>query len=458
MGISDFDFYDKLFKPTRNKRGRVMTEYNPLRELPGASGYKKGDLLVLCGELFGRGYANGIVDEAKKRGMTVIGTTVGRRDADGSLRPLSDAELADAEAQLGGKIINIPLEAGFDMEPDTSGITPVDRLKGTRPDEWEGVSLDWAGIEQSRMRGVARFTASLSMAALELEKMIPAGANVLFVHCMAGGVPPARVYMPVFNRVFKGQGERYLSSERFWNSDMGRLCKISFDEVSADTFAYLIDATESCRQRIAARGGKAAYAAYGYHGCEVLINGAYTWQSYTPYLTGWAKIRLEEAAAAARRRGIAAAVFNSPEIQTNSSALFMGVEISLYPLLSALEMEGGGAVARLIKEECRLLLKEGASLESLLDIAGEFLSAPLMSGFRAFAAWPHHNTPEQAELMLNCSATLLEMNRSPREIVCAVLSRAVFTAVGRLMLDTMWESSAPVYWLNHDIVAKRLIT
>jgi hypothetical protein len=80
-----------------------------------------------------------------------------------------------------------------------------------------------------------------------------------------------------------------------------------------------------------------------------------------------------------------------------------------------------------------------------------------MSGFREFATWPHHNTPEQAELMLNCSATLLEMNRNPREIVCAVLSRAVFTAVGKLMLDTMWESSAAVYWLNHDIVAKRLM-
>jgi hypothetical protein len=441
----------------RNMKGREMTEYNPMRKLPDASGYKKGDMLVLCGELFGRGYANGIVDEAKKLGMTVIGTTVGRRDADGTLRPLLQDELAEAEALLGGIIINIPLEAGFDMEPDASGITPVDRLKGTRPDDWDGVCLDWDAIEQSRTRGIARFRANLAMVALELEKMIPAGANVLFVHCMAGGVPRARVYMPVFNRVFKAQGERYVPSERFWNSDMGRLCKVSFDEVSADTFDYLMDATESCRARIEARGGKVAYAAYGYHGCEVLINGSYTWQSYTPYLTGWAKIRLEEAAAAARGRGIAASVFNSPEIQTNSSALFMGVEISLYPLLAALESEGGGAAARAIKEECRLLLKEVATLESLLVVAGEFLSAPLMSPFREFATWPHHNTPEQAELMLNCSSTLLEMNRNPREIVCAVLSREVFTAVGKLMLDTMWESSAAVYWLNHDIVAKRLM-
>lgn len=435
-----------------------MTEYNPLRRLPGTAGYKKGDLLVLCGELFGRGYANGIVDEARRRGMKVMGTTVGRRDAEGNLRPLLPEELAEAEANLGGPIINIPLEAGFDMEADANGITPVDQLKGVKPDDWEGVALQWDSIEQARNRGAARLRGNFAATALELEQLIPAGANVLFVHCMAGGVPRARLFMPIFNRVFKGLGDRYISSERFWSSDMGRLCKISFDEVTADTFTALIEATDSCRARVTAGGGKAAYAAYGYHGCEVLINGAYTWQSYTPYLTGWAKIRLEDAAAAARNRGIAASVFNSPEIQTNSSALFMGVEISLYPLLEAIDREGGGAAGSGIREECRSLLKDGASIESLLSGAARFLSSPIMAGLRNYETWPHHNTPEQADLMLNCSAALLEMNKNPKEIVCALLSRSVFTAVGKLMLDTMWDSSAPVYWLNHDIVAKRITT
>ncbi len=60
--------------------------------------------------------------------------------------------------------------------------------------------------------------------------------------------------------------------------------------------------------------------------------------------------------------------------------------------------------------------------------------------------------------MLNSSARLLEMNKNPKEIVCAVLSRVVFTAVGKLILDTMWDSSAPVFWLNHDIIAKRITT
>ncbi len=97
-------------------------------------------------------------------------------------------------------------------------------------------------------------------------------------------------------------------------------------------------------------------------------------------------------------------------------------------------------------------------MESLLAEADEYLAAPTLTDFRNFETWPHHNTAEQAELMLNCSARLLEMNQNPKEIVCAVLSRAVFTAVGKLMLDTMWDPSAPVFWLNHDIVAKRLTT
>ena len=434
-----------------------MTDYNPMRELPATAGYKEGDVLVLCGELFGRGYANGIIEEAKHRGMTIIGTTVGRRASDGKLRPLNGEELREAEALLGGAIVNIPLEAGFDMEEDDDGRSPVEQLKRAKPDGWESVRLDWNGIEQSRRNGVSRFTDALARLAADLEKRIPAGANLLFVHTMAGGIPRARVYMPLLNRVFKGQGERYLSSEAFMASDLGRLCGICFDEVTADTFTHLVEATEKLRERIAAGGGKASYAAYGYHGCGVLIDGSYTWQSYIPYLPGWAKMRLEDAAAAARKRGIMATVYNCPEIQTNSSSLFLGVEISLYPLLSALEKEGGGPVYRTVSAECQGLLREGVSLDMVLAGANDYLASPLMAEFRNFGAWPQHNTLEQAELMLNCASGLLGMNADPKEIVCAVLSRAVFTGVGRLMLDDSWASSAPAVWLNHDSIARRLI-
>src|SRR6185369_10116702 len=110
-------------------REERMTEYRPMQELPDTAGYRPGDVLVLVGELFGRGYANGMVEEAKRLGMTVIGTTVGRRDSDGTLRPLNSDELAEAEALLGGAVINVPLEAGFDLEPIDGDTSIADQLK-----------------------------------------------------------------------------------------------------------------------------------------------------------------------------------------------------------------------------------------------------------------------------------------------------------------------------------------
>ena len=433
-----------------------MTRYNPMRELPAEAGYGAGDVLVLCGELFGRGYANGIVDQARSRGMTIIGATVGRRDGEGTLRALSEEELTSAEELLGGRIINIPLEAGFDMEPAADGRTPLDQLKGVKADDWDKVRLDWDGIEQSRSRGAERFSTALASFAAELEPLIPAGANILFVHTMAGGIPRARIFMPLLNRVFKGQGERFLSSNAFWESDLGQLCRISFDEVTADTFTHLVVATGALRGRIEAGGKRVSYAAYGYHGCEVLIDGSYTWQSYTPYLQGWAKMRLEDAAVAAWEKGVRASVYNSPEIQTNSSGLFLGVEISLYPFLKALEKEAGEKVYLPVADECRALLREGVSLDDLLEGANKYLAAPIMVPFRDFDGWPLHNTPEQMDCMLSSANELLALNANPKEIICAVLTRAVFTGVGRLMFDSSWQPTAPVYWLNHDIIARRL--
>jgi len=424
-----------------------MTRYNALREVPATAGFTEGDVLFLCGELFGRGYANGIVDEAKAKGMTIIGSTVGRRDAEGQLRALTDEELATAEASLGGKIINIPLEAGFDMEPGQDGISPVDRFKGVKPDDWASVQLDQAQIDYSKERGTQRFRNNLALVVAELGNLLPAAGNLLVVHTMAGGIPRARVFMPILNKLFKGQGDRFLSSEAFWNSDMGRLCATSFNEVTADTFGYLIEATAPLRERLSVR-----YAAYGYHGCEVLIDGAYTWQSYTPYLQGWAKIRLEDVAIAAWNNGIKATVYNCPEIQTNSSALFLGVENSLYPLLASLKAQGEEEIAR----ECQGLLKEGVTIETVLERANAYLSDPLVTSTRDLASWPQHNSPQQQELMLNFSAELIGMNADQKEIVCAVLSRGVFQGVGRLMFDSSWEPKAPLYWLNHDVIAKRL--
>ncbi len=428
-----------------------------MRNLPGPAGYGQGDVFVLFGELFGRGYANGLVDEARRAGMTVIGITVGRRETDGSLRPLTEDELVESEKVLGGKIINIPLEAGFDMDRSASGIAPVDQLKGIKTDGWETAVLDWDAIEQSRKAGIDRFSGNLTKVMDAIDALIPDGVNVLFSHTMAGGIPRARILMPILNRVFKGQGERFTPSEVFWGTDLGKLCSASFDEVTANTFQHLIDFSRPIRERIESAGNKVAYTAYGYHGCEVLIGEVYTWQSYAPYLQGWAKMRLEEVATAAWEQGVRATVFNCPEIQTNSSALFLGVEISLYPLLKALRKEGGGACLERITAACNELLKEGITVETLLADADRYLADALLKPFHEYSSWPHHNNPEQSALMLTSATSMLDMNKDSKNIVCAELSRAVFQAVGRLMNRTSWEPGAPVFWLNHDIVARELV-
>lgn len=426
-----------------------MDRYFPLQKLPAKAGYTKGDVFVLVGELFGRGYANGIVDEARKAGMTIIGTTVGRRDSDGTLRPLTAEELAEAEANLGGMIINIPLEAGFDMEQASDGQAFTDLLKSVKPDSYENFVCDKVRLEEVRAKGTARFRKNLAGVVAELQKQVPAGVNLLISHAMAGGIPRARIFMPLLNRVFKSTGDKYLSSAAFWQSGLGQLCQASFNEVSADTFAYLLEETAPLRATNPVR-----YTAYGYHGCEVLIKGTYAWQSYTPYVQGWAKIRLEDHAIRAKEQGIIATVYNCPEIQTNSSALFMGVEISLYPLLAAINKEGEGAAAKALFAECQELLNEGVSLADLLKAAESYLSSPVLQQFSQFAQWPHHNTLEQMELMLAASAELIAMNKSPKEIVCAPLSRVVFKATGQLMFHDSWAPEKPVAWLNHDIVAK----
>ena len=428
-----------------------MDRYFPLQKLPAKAGYKKGDVFVLIGELFGRGYANGIVDEARKAGMTIVGTTVGRRDSDGTLRPLNAEELAEAEANLGGRIINIPLEAGFDLEQASDGQSYADLLKSVKPDSYESFVCDKTRLEEVRAKGTARFKSNLARVVAELQKEIPVGVNVLFSHAMAGGIPRVRLFMPLLNRVFKGTGDRYLASAEFWQSGLGELCQASFNEVSADTFAYLLEATAAVRATNAVR-----YTAYGYHGCEVLINGVYTWQSYTPYVQGWAKIRLEDHAIRAKEQGIIATVYNCPEIQTNSSALFMGVEISLYPLLEAIKREGGGSAAESVFAECQGLLNDGVSIDDLLKVAGKYLSSPILKQFAKLSEWPHHNTLEQMELMLAASAELIAMNKTPKEIVCAPLSRVVFQTTGHLMFHDSWAPERPVAWLNHDIIAKCL--
>ncbi|MEK1931434.1 MAG: hypothetical protein AAAC47_16980, partial [Pararhizobium sp.] len=328
--------------------------------------FQKGDVFVLFGELFGRGYATGLLEQARKTGMQIVGITVGRRDENNALRPLTDDELSAAEARLGGTIINVPLMAGFDLDAPAEGSTPTDLLAGMTLESWEHDKLDWEYIERCKAVATARFTNALSQVMAILDGMIADGRNVFFAHTMAGGIPKAKVFLVVANRIYKGTGSRHLSSQALLDSDMGKLILQNFDEVSANTFRHLIDFSAAIRERVEASGGQVRYTAYGYHGTGILIDNEYRWQTYTNYTQGYAKMRLEGIAEDAWAVGVKAAVYNCPEIRTNSSDVFTGIELPLIPLLLALKKENGGRWAAEQWRACEELLADGFTVDDVI--------------------------------------------------------------------------------------------
>ena len=433
-----------------------MTQLTPLRHIPQANVFRKGDVFVLFGELFGRGYVNGLIDEARAAGMTIVGITVGRRDETGALRALNDEELAEAEEKLGGRIINVPLMAGFDMDAPEGEQNPTEMLSGITLKNWQEEQLDWARIERCREAGVRRFTESAATVMGEIDKLVPQGANVFFAHTMAGGIPKIKAFLAIANRIYKGRGERFMSSRALLDSDLGKLILMNFDEVSANTLKYLIDASAAIRTRVEQAGGEVRYTAYGYHGTEVLIGGEYQWQTYTNYTQGYAKMRLESIAEAAWNGGVKATVFNCPEIRTNSSDIFVGVELSLFPLLRALKREGGGAWADEQWRICEELLGEGTSLQQLLDTIEGYNNDATSATFRNFEAWPMDNTPELAEVMIGTSEAITALHKDKKALITDHLSSLVLEGAGPLMFHGASEKIAPVLWLNHDIIARQL--
>ncbi|MCB9027020.1 MAG: hypothetical protein H6625_11920 [Bdellovibrionaceae bacterium] len=431
-----------------------MRDFKPMRELPDTAEWSSQDVLVVFGELFQRGYANGIVDQAKAKGMKVIYSTVGRRDENQQLRALNEQELLEKESPL----INVPLEAGFDLEPDSSGKTPVDQLKGIKMSAWNLAQLDWTALKESRQLATESFRLRVKAYLVELEKMLPDNSNILFVHTMAGGFPRAKVVMPIANKVFKGYDDRFCSSESFWQSEIGRLCDLNFKDVTGETLNHLIDLTKELREKKKKQNLKVSYVAYGYHGTEVLVLNKYKWQSYSPYLQGWAKKHLENIAKENYNKNIQCCVFNCPEILTNSSSIFLGVEVSLYPLLGALQKEGLSLPeAQNILSECQSLLKPGIDIDEVLKFCTKYLTSSTIKAWTQYDLWPQHNGNEQMKLMRESSAELINMHKDTKDLITYKLSEVVFRACGKIMFNEAWKIQQPVVWLGHDIIAKQTL-
>ncbi len=434
----------------------TLTSPVSLTEIPQNKLYQKGDVFVLFGELFGRGYVTGLLDQAKKAGMEIIGITVGRRDENNKLRPLTEEELAQAEANLGGRIINIPAMAGFDLDSPEGEPTPTDLLSSLTLENWETEKLDWAHIEKCRQVGVERFQKAVAKIMAELEGMIADGKNVHFAHTMAGGIPKAKVFLVLANRIYKGRGARHMSSQVLLDSDLGKLILQNFDEVSANTFRHLIEGSAAIRARIEKSGGQVRYSAYGYHGTGILIGDEYRWQTYTNYTQGYAKMKLEAIAEEAFAAGIKATVFNCPEIRTNSSDVFAGIELPLLPLLKALKKENGGARAQKVWADCEALLVEGATIEDVLTKIADFQASDVMIPFYDFNKWPMPNSQGQSDITIGTSQEIAQMHKDSKALISDYLSVLVVEATGALIFGEVAAPSAPVLWLNHDMVARQI--
>jgi hypothetical protein len=406
---------------------------------------------VIFGELFSRGYANGIVDRARQAGVQVISSTVGRRDPSAGLRPLNPEELSTHSER--DSLINVPLEAGFDLTPGPNGLTPVDRLQSLKMSDWEKAELPESDLFFARDRAREDFRQRVRLHLEALRPRIEGRRRVVFVHTMAGGVPRAKILMPTMNKVFKGLGERHIPSERLWNSTIGRLCELNFAEVTAETFDILIEETADLRRQFGPEC--VSYLAYGYHGTEVLLGDQFQWQTYTPYVQGWAKRRLEEISRQRSRQGILTAVYNCPEILTNSSSIFLGVEVSLYPLLAALRpfAPRSERVNRLL-ETCQAKLKPGVTFEQIQEVTNSYLRNPVVQEHCQFSKWPQHNRADQMELMLTASETLIGLHRDEKDLITSTLSEEVFRTCGEVMFRDAARPQLPVAWLGHDLLAQ----
>lgn len=430
-----------------------MKDFKAIKNPPTKNSFKKGDLLVLFGELFNRGYANGLVEEAESCGMTVIRATVGRRDSDGNLRALLPHETENIPKPF----INIPLEAGFDLETDDLGISPVEALKDVKMSEWQNISFTQESLAQSQKKGRSRFTKNTELFLAEVEKYLTPGCHVHFAHLMAGGVPRCKIVMPVMNRVFKGVGERFIPSDTFWNSGLGSLLKVNFHEVTAETFNILIKTSENLRQKIKDLNGSVSYVAYGYHGTEILIHNEFQWQSYAPYVQGWAKIELENIAKDWAQKGIQCCVYNCPEILTNSSSIFQGVEIPLYNLIRAFEqLAPQSEVTKKIKHECQNILKPDVNFKDIFKIVDDFMTSAETQKTSIYTNWPQHSVKEQLALALETSEKIIDLHIDPKNLMTFALSELIFKACGQIMLHDGYKPQSPVLWIGHDVIAKCL--
>ncbi len=430
-----------------------MSEFYPIRDLPKKSDFNSKDTLVIFGEVFERGYVNGLIQEAQRVGMKVIYSTVGRRDENGNLRTLNEAELSEKNQS---PIINVPLEAGFDLEPmSDDGRSLTDHLKTIKTKTWKEFDLPQSHINTAIESGRVRFKKNVKLYLDELVDLLPSEGNVIFAHTMAGGIPKSKIVFSLMNKILKGFGDRYTSSKEFVNSNMGQMCEKNFKEVTGETLQTLLTLTSDLRESLASSGRKVSYVAYGYHGTEVQMRGEYKWYSYTPYIQGRAKLHLESISKKAFDEGVTCCVFNVPEILTNSSGIFQGIELGMYPLLESLypHIKDKPELQKLFSD-IEGKLKPESSLEELFKNTQEYFTQNSILSPLKFETWPQDNQRSVMDTMREYSQKNIEAHVNQKDIVIFPISEVIFKACGEIILHSCGTPEKHMQWVGHDVILK----
>jgi hypothetical protein len=430
-----------------------MSAFFPIRELPKKSKYNGDDTLVIFGEVFERGYVNGLIKEAQSLGMNVIYSTVGRHDKDGFLRKLNNEELSQKNQS---PMINVPLEAGFDLEKmEKSGLSLTEHLNQVKLKTWKEFNLDNAEVESALQKGRARFKTQVQDYLTELENLLPDKGHVIFAHTMAGGIPKSKIVLSLMNRILKGFGDRFSSSEDFVKSNMGQMCEKNFNEVTGETLQCLVTMSEGLRKKLETQGRNISYVAYGYHGTDIHIQDKYEWYSYTPYIQGRAKRHLESISKKAFAEGVNCCVYNVPEILTNSSGIFQGIELAMYPLLQDLKphFENNEYLKSLFSDVDNKL-KDGESLDSLFKLSQEYFQRLEIREPLNFDNWPQENAKPIMDTMREYSQKIIEIHKDQKEMVVFPISEVIFKACGKIILHSCEKSDNYMQWIGHDVILK----
>lgn len=429
-------------------------------------------VFIIFGEVFSGGYIQGLLAQARQNNATIIYSTMGRRDQSLKLIPLDSQEFSQkiSELKLSNpkQLINIPLEAGFDLEL-FEGETLVDKINKYGLKNWEDFEIKESFVSAAKKIARQKFQIQIKKFLDQASAFITKDTkNIHFIHTMAGGIPRAKLLLAVLNKVLKGRDKRFYSSKKFCSTALGKISLESFKSVTAESFQDLLTQTQALRQDWEAKNISVTYSAFGYRGNKVLINDKYQWTAYAPYIQAWAKITLEDIA---KNTTANACVFNCPEVLTRSSQAFSGIEVYLYPLLNSLNAKSSAVILKKIAniDEIKIILKDlntkvldqnafvnyftkDFCFTKLKRLTDQFFTHPSLSQQLDPLLWPQHNNPEQMHLMIEKTLELNKLIIEEKKLTLNKQLSAILIYLSGYHIYKKLNSKQAVHHLTHEIL------